>query len=195
METIVLPNALSAFIGSEAKEFSVKSKRDQPIKKSLSLIAFGIIWLGMTAIIPLTQIKEFKKENLQEIIQSIGGIIPFAFTGLFSLIGIIVLILGIIMFFKKGTYFVGTPTRLVNFKKENIRSIDWEQFSGNIEVSGNKEKGNIKLEMRTGQVVQSKNGERYIPNIIYILGIPNAYKIAEICRKRIKKNDPTPTKS
>jgi hypothetical protein len=36
---------------------------------------------------------------------------------------------------KKGGYFVGTQVRLIHYQKGIIRSIDWEQFSGDIEVS------------------------------------------------------------
>ena len=65
--------------------------------------------------------------------------------------------LGTSLIFKKGGYFVGTPTRLVRYQNGNIRSIDWEQFSGDIEVSGRDPKGNISLQMRTGRVVRTKN--------------------------------------
>jgi hypothetical protein len=101
---------------------------------------------------------------------------------------------GIYSIFKKGGYFVGTPTRLVHFQNGNIRSKDWEQFSGDIEVNGNAKKGNILLQMRTGRMVSRKNGpDRYVPDVIYISEIPNVYEIEQICRKRIKENDPTPT--
>ena len=74
-----------------------------------------------------------------------------------------------------------------------MRSIDWEQFSGDIEVSGNVNKGNVSLQMRTGKMVSKKNGpDRYVPDVIYMSKIPNAFEIERICRKRIKENDPTP---
>jgi hypothetical protein len=50
--------------------------------------------------------------------------------------------------------------------------------------------------MRTGKMVNSKNsGSRYVPNTIYLTGIENVYEIEQICRKRIKENDPTPSAS
>ena len=83
--------------------------------------------------------------------------------------------------------------RLIHYHKGNIRSIDWEQFSGDIELSGNNQKGNISLQMRTGRMVSRKNGpDRYVPDVIYISKIPNVFEIEKICRKRIKENDPTP---
>lgn len=59
-------------------------------------------------------------------------------------------------------------------------------------MSGSAEKADITLQMRTGHMVSQKNGpSRYVPDSIYISGIPNGYEIEAICRKRIKENDPT----
>jgi len=100
---------------------------------------------------------------------------------------------GIYSLFKKGGYFVGTPLRMISYQNGTVRSIDWEQFSGDIEVNGNEVSGNISLQMRTGKMVSSKNNRnRYVPDTIYISGIPNVYQVEQICRKRIKENDPTP---
>ena len=113
--------------------------------------------------------------------------------GFFVLVGIAMLSWGFYSLFKKGGYFVGTRMRLIHFQNGSIRSIDWEQFSGDIEVNGKFQKGNISLQMRTGRMVSRKNGpDRYVPDVIYMSKIPNAYKIERICRRRIKENDPTP---
>ena len=88
---------------------------------------------------------------------------------------------------------MGTPLRLIHYHKAKMRSIDWEQFSGDIEVKGDINKGSIVLKMRTGRMVSRKNGpDRYVPDVIYMSKIPNAFEIERICRKRIKENDPTP---
>jgi hypothetical protein len=101
---------------------------------------------------------------------------------------------GIYLMFKKGGYFVGTPTRFISFQKGKYRSVDWEQFSGDIQVTGDDQKGHITLGMRTGKMVSSKNGpDRYVPDELYISGIPDVFEIEQICRKRIKENDPTPS--
>ena len=89
---------------------------------------------------------------------------------------------------------MGTPMRLIHYYKGNMRSIDWEQFSGDIEVNGNVEKGSVSLQMRTDKMVSKKDGpDRYVPDVIYMSRIPNAFEIERICRKRIKENDPTPS--
>jgi hypothetical protein len=58
-------------------------------------------------------------------------------------------------------------------------------------VSGTNDKGTITLEMRTGYKSLGF-GNRYVPNIVYISGVPGVYEIEQILRKRIKEHDPTP---
>lgn len=204
MENVILPMELSSSVGSESKDFAVKAGRAQPLKKSLSLIIFGTIWSVFTSIFvfsflePLFLGKEvyFEANGVPTVASpdNLGPIImPAIIIGIFVLVGISMLSGGIYSIFKKGGYFVGTPTRLVHFQNSTIRSIDWEQFSGDVEVSGNAQKGNISLKMKTGKMVSRKNGPaKYVPDIIYISEIPNAFDVEQICRRRIKENDPTP---
>jgi len=204
MENIALPQELSSSLSSENKDFAVKAGRAQPLKKSISLILFGTVWTAFTSIFvfaflsPLFQGKEvrFESNGVPTVASpdNLGPIIiPAIIIGVFVLVGIGMLSWGIYSIFKKGGYFVGTPTRLVHFQNGNTRSIDWEQFSGDIEVSGDAQKGNISLQMRTGRMVSRKNGpDRYVPDVIYISEIPNVFEIEQICRRRIKENDPTP---
>ena len=118
---------------------------------------------------------------------------PAVIIGIFVLIGLIMLGAGFRLLFLKGGYWAGTSARLISLRNGKFRSIDWEQFSGDIEVTGNEQKGNIKLGLRSGKMVSSKNGpDRYVPDELYISGIPGAIEIEKICRKRIKENDPTP---
>jgi hypothetical protein len=91
---------------------------------------------------------------------------------------------------------VGTPNRLISYQSGNIRSIDWEQFTGDIEISGDDLKGSIILQMRSGRMVSQKSGsERYVPDTIFITGIPDVFTVERLCRERIKENDPTPVLS
>lgn len=204
MENITLPQELSSSVSSEKWDFAVKAGRAQPLKKSFFLIFFGTVWTAFTSIFvfvflgPLFQGKEVRFEAngvpTTASPDNLGPIImPAIIIGIFVLIGVGILSWGISSIFKKGGYFVGTPTRLVHFQNGNMRSIDWEQFSGDIEVSGNSQKGNISLQMRTGRMISRKNGpDRYVPDVIYISEIPNVFEIEQSCRRRIKENDPTP---
>lgn len=123
--------------------------------------------------------------------QSGSKTFPVVFLGIFLLAGIFIFVSGIIALFKSGGYFVGTPLRLVHYQNGNIRSIDWEQFSGEIELRGNAQKGNISLQMRTGRMVSRKGqSDRYVPDVIYITAIPDVFEVEKVCR--IKENDLTP---
>jgi hypothetical protein len=204
IESYALPELLVSNLGRESRDFAVMASRSQPLKMSLGLILFGTFWLAFTSIFvvaflgPLFAGREVhflsndvptvaSPDNLKPIV------LPALVIGIFVLVGLGLLGFGLYSMFKKGGYFVGTPTRLVHYRNGTIRSIDWEQFSGDIEVSGNEQKGNITLGMRTGKMVSQKNGpDRYVPDTVYISGIQDVYKIEQMCRMRIKENDPTP---
>ena len=204
IENTRLSEDLSSVIDSESKDFAVKAGRAQPRKKSFFLILFGTVWTAFTSIFviaflgPLFLGKEvhFESNGVPTVASSDNLspiIVPALIIGFFVLVGIGMLSWGIYSMFKKGGYFVGTPMRLVHYHNGNFRSIDWEQFSGDIELSGNNQKGNISLQMRTGRMVSRKNGpDRYVPNVIYISEIPYVFEIEQICRRKIKENDPTP---
>jgi len=199
-----LPALLAGNIGSESQDFAVMATRSQPLKNSLGVILFGTFWLAFTSIFvvaflgPLFVGQEVHfTSNDVPVVAGPGNLkpvlVPALIIGLFVLIGIGMLGFGIYSLFNKGGYFIGTPTRLIHYHNGIIRSIDWEQFSGDIEVSGNEQKGNITLGMRTGRMVSRKNGpDRYVPDTLYISGIQEVMEIERICRKRIKENDPTP---
>lgn len=200
----VLPRDLNAMIGSERKDFAVKAGRAQPRNKSLAVIIFGLCWTAFTSIFvlaflgPLFVGKEVHFESNGVPVHAGPGnlgeiLIPALIIGFFVIIGIAMIVGGIYAMFREGGYFVGTPLRLVHYYKGNIRSIDWEQFSGDIQVKGNVNTGNISLQMRSGRMVSRKNGpDRYVPDLIYMSKINNVFEIEKICRNRIKENDPTP---
>ena len=204
MRNAPLPRDLNSMLGTERKDFAVKAGRAKPLKSSIALILFGTFWTAFTSIFvivflgPLFLGKEvhFESNGVPTVASpdNLGPIVvPAIIIGVFVLIGIGMLFGGFYSLFKKGGYFVGTPLRLIHYYKGKIRSIDWEQFSGDIEVSGNLEKGSISLKMRSGKMVSRKNGpDRYVPDVIHLSKIPNAFEIEKLCRKRIKENDPTP---
>lgn len=203
LEDIILPEELNISISSESKDFAVKGNRAKPIGASVSRILFGAVWLGFVLFIMSMFLGPVFKgdiiQNFKDVLASKpdqenqqGGLFLLLFFGLFVVIGLFMLLGGIFSLFKKGGYYVATPTRLVHYKNGQLKSSDWEQFTGNIEVKGSNKRGSITLEMRTGYMVSGKGGSRYVPNVVYISGIPNVYEIEEICRRRIKENDPTP---
>jgi hypothetical protein len=200
-----IPDLMESSLRHESIDFAVKAGRAKPPGQSLFLILFGTIWTLFTSVfiaaffgpVILGGESHFSVNDVPTVASrdNLGPLlVPGLVIGLFLVIGIVLLVIGLYTLNQKGGYFAGTPQRLVHFYKGKIRSIDWEQFSGDILLSGKREKGNISLRMRSGKMVSSKNGpDRYVPEVIYITQIPRANEIEEICRKRIKENDPTPS--
>jgi hypothetical protein len=204
-ENITLHPDLNAAIGSEKKDFAVKAGRALPREKSISKIRFGILFTAVSSIFVFTFLEPlFYGEEVHFVLNGVPTVaspdnldpilVPAIIILVFMFIGMSMLSWGIYSLLKKGGYYVGTPIRLVHYQNGNIRSIDWEQFSGEIKFNGNADKGNISLQMRTGRMVSRKNGpDEYVPDVIYMLEITNVFEVEQICRRRIKENDPTPT--
>ncbi|MRI01702.1 hypothetical protein GH721_14260 [Kriegella sp. EG-1] len=200
-----LPKDLQTIIGDEELDFAVYAKRNQPKALSYGIILFSLFWLVLPSIgayaffSPLFKGEEVHfKSNDVPTTASLDNlepmIVPSLLLLLFMVIGIGMFVWGIIMLTKKGGYFVGTKTRLINYRKGTIKYFDWEQFTGNTEL--NIKKQNISLEMRRGKMSSKKNGpDKFIPETLHISGIENLLKIESICRQRIKENDPTPMQS
>lgn len=207
MNNAEIPTNVMEAISGEATDFVVKAKRKTATGSSILGIVFALFWLGISGFImammlgpllkgksvPIT-INGVRKVGL---LQNIGPLtFPLIFISIFVLIGLIILIFSIVSIFKKGGWFAGTKNRLIIVGNKGSQSIDWEQFSGNIKVSGTNENGSLILEMRTGRMVHSRNrGSHYVPNKIAMIGIQNVYEIEKICRKYIKANDPSPARN
>jgi len=128
-----LPKNLLTVIADEKIDFSVKAKRNKPIKNSIGILLFGTVWTAFTSIFvfaflwPLFIGEEVhftsndiptvaSPDNLEPII------LPAIIIGVFVLIGIIMLGYGIYSLFKKGGYFVGTPLRMISYQNGTVRS-------------------------------------------------------------------------
>jgi hypothetical protein len=196
-----LPNELEKVVGTEKVDFSVFAKRNKPMKQSIGTIFFGAFWLAFTSIFVVAFFGPLFKG--EEVHFSVNGtpttgslenfepmLVPALIIGLFVLVGIGLLCWGFYSFSQKGGYFVGTANRLLHCNKGIIKTFDWEQFSGNMEI--NHKKGDMSLQLRTGQMVRRKNSSDYVPDVVYISGVTDVLEIEYICRKRIKENDPTP---
>ena len=195
MQNYTLPQGLIISLGTESQDFSVKAGRAQPLKKTISTIFSGIVFIAFSlyglVFMPGSGSDGEVLKNLSSL--SLSSLL---FLGTFISVGLFILFIGISMLFKKGGYFVGTPTRLVQFQKGSIKSIDWEQFTGNIELKSNGQSGSLLLELRTGKKVSRKRDKNeYVPDVVYISNIQNVYEVEKICRQRIKENDPTPRAS
>ena len=199
MQNIILPPTLNSAIDGESIDFSVKAERLFQKNKSFFPVFIGIVLCGfICTLMILAVIENFSAKNHEiENQHSIAGIImPIIFFSVSLFVGIRLLYAELYSLFKKGGYFVGTPTRLIYYLDGNFKSINWEQFSGEIEVKGDSQKGDIILTLRTGEIFGSENSpDEYVPDIVCMIEIPNPLEVEKICRKRIKENDPTPPSS
>ena len=167
----------------------------------MGIIAFGTVWTALSSIIGMAFFGPlFKGESVNFKVNGVTTtvnsdnlqpmLVPALFMGAFVLIGIGILSRGFYLIFQKGGHFAGTANRLIRYHKGNINSYDWEQFSGNMEI--NNKRGDISMQLRTGKMVSNRNSpDKFVPDIIYISGVPDILDIEKICRKRIKENNPT----
>jgi len=199
MEFIELPPALNNAISNEGRDFAVKAGSLRPFRKSLSGIISGIVWLAFFSLLFFSIFNVNLPEMIANGAAGNNSINPayylIAFFGIFYLIGFIIIGSAIIPLIRRGGYFIGTPDRLIQYRSGIIRSIDWEQFTGDIRVSGNERKGTISMLMRTGRMKRQRGGSIYIPDEIYITSIPGVFDIEKFCRRRIKENAPHTDKS
>lgn len=199
-----IPQELKTIIEPEPIDFICKAKRNKPLRSSFFTFIFGLAWLAFTSIFifaffgPLLKNEEVTfKANHVPTTASMDNfeplIVPSISIGIFVLVGVGIFIWGLVQFFQKGGYFVGTPTRFIQFRNGTITTTDWEQFSGNIVLRHSSNFGSIALQLRTGKMQHRKNqSDTYVPDVIYMIEIPNAPEIEKKCRIRIKENDPTP---
>jgi hypothetical protein len=200
-----LPEKLEKVLDSEKRDFVVKSSREQPIRLALGQMFFGMVWMGGVTFFlwiflgPFVQGLDedftWDPEILLSRMDNNEVAVPVIVLGVFSLIGIGVFLGGFLLLFQRGGYYVGTAKRLLYYKNGRVRAMDWEQFTGNMEISGTDARGSLSLEMRTGRIVSQKGAvsEKFIPDVVYMHAIPDVYNIEKICRRRIRENDPTPS--
>lgn len=203
MQESMPPELLKALNG-ESRDFAVKATKAVPASTAWTGIVFGLIWLLIVGSLlffffgPILQGKEVRfKTNGVPTVAGPGNmkplILPGIFLGVFSLVGLVIFVSSVKSLTEPGPWFVGMPTRMIIYKKGTVQSQDWESFTGTTRLSGPMENATLTFEMRTGRMVRRKNGpSRYVPDKIYLVGIPDGLRIEELCRKRISENDPTP---
>lgn len=204
MNLTELPIDLKKLIENENVDFSIKAKRNTPLGKSLSGLFFGVVWCAFISIFviaffgPLLKNGEvhFKSndipvtaswDDLSELL------VPGLIIGLFVIVGVVIILYSVYSLFQKGGYFIGTQTRMIQYRNGKFNITDWEQFTGNVKVNAKNNFGDLEYELRTGKMQSRKNqSDKFVPDIIYISGIENVYEIEKKCKIRIKENDPTP---
>lgn len=189
MESFELPQELRSAIGSDPVDFAVKAGPLRPFRTFLPSIIFGLAFAGVTLIFVFIFLSS--ENETAEAIQRSDTPVVIMFS-VFFIAGISITSSGIIRALRGGGYFAGNPKQLIYYRKGKLSRIDWTEFTGDIQLSGNGNKGTILLVMRKGQ--KAGNAKAYVPDLIYITSVSNAFEIERIIRRRIKENDPTPAK-
>lgn len=193
-----LPDDLMRHLAGESKDFIVKSRYRYP-RGSYSRLIFMLVWLtfpavfiiGLYAPLFINGETHFTSggEKVVATWDNLSPLLPPTLhVSLFFIAGGAFLGRDLYRFFKKGGYFIGTAERLIDYHNGNLRSIDWEQFSGQMKLV----KNNLTLTLRSGKMVSRKNdSDVFVPDTIYMAKIANANQVAAICQKRIKENTAT----
>ena len=196
-----LPPELSTILGGETQDFMIKAQKAYPSGQSMGMIGFGLFWTLFISVFwiaffgPLFTGHEvhFKSNGVPVTAgpENMGPLlVPGLIIVIFTIIGITMLAGGFKMLGAPGPWFVATPTRLLVWTPNQLRTINWEDFDGNLSVDGGRDNGTITIEMRSGHMVSQKNApDRYVPDKIYIVGVPNALALEELCRKRINEHN------
>ncbi|MBI2097700.1 MAG: hypothetical protein HYT46_02085 [Candidatus Vogelbacteria bacterium] len=193
------PVKLQKMLGEEKPDFIVRAKRATSLGGSVFLLFFAVFWLIISGLITYFMVTRLFSGG--EINYTINGIpkttdkpgLILLLPAVFDLVGIFLLWASLRGLFSGEAWFAGTSSRLFVHAKSGSRSIDWEQFNGDIEVSGDENLGNVTLAMRTGHWQGRKHrADRYVPDDIQMIQIGRPYEIEAKCRARIKQNDPTP---
>ncbi|QLE01694.1 hypothetical protein HX109_09040 [Galbibacter sp. BG1] len=204
MNSTGMPIALKRMVDNEKTDFFVKSRRNYPKKKAVSVLVFSLLWNALVSVFVVAFIWPlFKGEEVHfksNDVPTSGSLenwepvlVPTLIIGLFVVVGLITFFSGMFMLFQRGGYFVGTETRFIKYRRGKFIVKDWEQFSGNIEIKSNRTLGDLELELRTGKMKsRDKGSDKFVPDIMYLSGIRNAFDVEKKCRIRIKENDPTP---
>jgi len=197
-QDIILPDDLKTALVSESKDFVVNGRFAEPLWKPISNMVMGAFWLGVIFYIGIGfDLSNLSEDWLKEVAAGLKQsavnkdypqlIFPIVFFGLFLSIGLwLFFFKGFRHLFKRRGIFVGTPTKLYNYKNGQTYYTKWVEFTGNIKVKGDDRKGTLIIERTTGYMMKrAHTSSVYVPYIAYIHGIQNANEIAKICKKRI----------
>jgi hypothetical protein len=197
---IILPRDLQTIVDSEKVDFSLLSKRSEPLQRVALYILVGIFLTGIMAfilnkmLVPILdggehqivingEDKTVSLDNFQPLI------FPVCIELLFFYTGIALFLKGVKVIFQTGGFYVGTPDRLIRYYRGKVNSYDWEQFSGVITTKSRQ----ITLDLKTGRMETRKNNSTtvFVPDTIFMSGIKNVVEIEKICKMRIKENAPS----
>lgn len=186
MNKNLLPTELNSLLENEKIGFAVLTKREQSMQIITSNVAFGTILLFFGSFV-------MTHEYQNQASFGNGSFLDYfidSFPNLFPALCLCLVGLGLILFVlvknnNTGSYWVGTDTRLLKYRKGILKTYPWQQFSGKIEVDFHK--GNIDFELLSGSMTNPKNGQRhFIPEKLSLIGIDDVVLVEKFSRTRME---------
>lgn len=165
---------LQGVIDQEPIDFYVFAKRKMP-----RIASFLFIFVGIFLIL-VSEIGKYFDSSKRDfnIFDSVNII--------FALIGVILLVWGVVSFFLSGGHFVGTPTRLIHYKKGTPKIYPWQDFTGNVDM--NPSKRHITFYLHSIRKVEKGANMYMICDVINLFSADNILEIERISRQRITEN-------
>ncbi|GIJ96814.1 hypothetical protein CAPN001_13830 [Capnocytophaga stomatis] len=186
-----IPRSLNYVINGENVEFLSFSQRSATWRNVIMSFIMGLIFSGVGVFVLDIEIDllaflrgEYGEETNIVKLLSDGRLPVLVIGSLFSFVGTWVFVSAIFMIFSKGGYFVGTPTRLIHYKKGDVKIYMWELFTNEIKVDI--DKNYIRFTLKIGKYERKNKTEVFVPNKIEIIAADNPAKIERVARERIR---------
>ncbi|GIM51350.1 hypothetical protein ACI76O_01935 [Capnocytophaga cynodegmi] len=178
-------NELRFTIGDETIDFYVFAERKVPRLASIFFIFFGIFWTIMVLGIGGFDFMEKFGAGGDSFYNTMNAFMIMV-SGIFVLVGIGITIWGVVSFFQNGGHFVGTPTRLIHYKKGTTKIYSWSDFTGNVDM--NSSKRYITFFLHSNRKVEIEGNMYMICDVINLFSADNILEIERISRQRITEN-------
>jgi hypothetical protein len=186
MRDNLIPPEIVQIIGREKAEFAVQARRAEPISFSVFFFVVSFVVLAIASIIFFAVVMPSISKSAGFTKSSIG---PLIFMTLLVLAGLLMFSVAIKYIVKKGGIFVGTESHLLHYNSGKLRSIEWKEFTGKIEVEGDNKKGSVTLELRSGRIIKkdkrNKTMEVFVPDTLLMCDIDNVFDIYKKCQDKI----------
>ncbi|GIM54852.1 hypothetical protein [Capnocytophaga cynodegmi] len=178
-------NELRSTIGDETIDFYVFAERKVPRVASIFFIFFGILLIIMVLGIGGFDFMEKFGAGGDSFYNTMNAFMIMV-SGIFVLVGIGITIWGVVSFFQNGGHFVGTPTRLIHYKKGSTQIYPWGNFTGNVDM--NSSKRYITFFLHSNRKVEVEGNMYMICDVINLFSADNILEIERISRQRITEN-------
>lgn len=178
-------NELRSTIGYETIDFYVFAERKVPRVASIFFIFFGILLTIMVLGIGGFDFEKKFGAGGDSFYNTMNAFMIMV-SGIFVLVGIGITIWGVVSFFQNGGHFVGTPTRLIHYKKGTTKIYSWSDFTGNVDM--NSSKRYITFFLHSNRKVEVEGNMYMICDVINLFSADNILEIERISRQRITEN-------